>query len=113
MTIALRTAVFALAMLQLGASTLLPAVDAVLEAEPLTAPIHVESPGNEDCASHHDHLFCQVVRSLSAEARAASPVMMPAAACPFLVMGLDGHGVDAAHGAFLPGAAHPRAPPLA
>ena len=52
--------------LQLVAGAALPSADAVLEAERIALPTHVESPHNEDCPSAHDHLFCQVVRSLAA-----------------------------------------------
>lgn len=61
-----RLGVLALAVLHLGAAAVLPGVDARLDGGLLNAPIHVESPGTDDCPTHHDHLFCQVVRSFSA-----------------------------------------------
>lgn len=53
-------------LLQLVAAAALPSADAVLEAERVGTPLHIESPHNEDCPTSHDHLFCQVVRSLVA-----------------------------------------------
>ncbi len=50
--------------LQLVAGAALPSADALLEAERIGLPTHVESPHTEDCPAAHDHLFCQVVRSL-------------------------------------------------
>ena len=39
--------------------------DALLEAEVWSTPAHVESPQAADCGAQHDHVFCQMVRSLS------------------------------------------------
>ncbi|MDE2677906.1 MAG: hypothetical protein OXI76_08370 [Gemmatimonadota bacterium] len=52
-------------LLHIGVAAVLGPADAVLDAERALAPIHIESPGYEDCASHHGHLFCQLVRALS------------------------------------------------
>lgn len=53
-------------LLQLFAVAVLPSADAMLDAERASLPLHIESPHNEDCHTGHDHLSCQVVRSLSA-----------------------------------------------
>jgi hypothetical protein len=51
------------AMLQMVGAVVLPAADGQLDIERFGTPVHVESKGGDDCASHHDHVFCQVVRS--------------------------------------------------
>jgi hypothetical protein len=108
----MRVAVLAMALLQIGASVVFPTADAVLEAKTVGAPAHVESPGNEDCATHHDHLFCQVVRSLSS-ARVATPQREATlSALPILRLEPRSEASAIAYGAVLPGTAHPRAPPL-
>lgn len=38
--------------------------DLLREAEDARAEVHLEGEGAQDCAPHHDHLFCQVVRSM-------------------------------------------------
>lgn len=42
----------------------LPAADAVLEAASVGTPTHVEAPTDEACGNPHDHLFCQLCRTL-------------------------------------------------
>lgn len=37
------------------------------------APVHVESPEDDGCPDGHNHLFCQVARSLSGSATAPRP----------------------------------------
>ena len=53
-----------LALVQLGVTAVGPLVDGVLEdrADPV---VHVESESGEDCGTHHDHLFCQVCRTVA------------------------------------------------
>lgn len=58
-----RLGVLALALGQLAAGVVLPAADGHLDLEVFGAPVHVESHGEEDCKPHHDHAFCQVMRS--------------------------------------------------
>jgi hypothetical protein len=64
-------------LLQLVASVALPAADAALDADNAALPVHVESPHSENCPATHDHLFCQVVRSLAAVSAGggAAPVL--------------------------------------
>ena len=59
-----RVAAACLALFQIGSTSALTHADALLDAERMGTPAHVESPENSDCAIHHGHLFCQVVRSL-------------------------------------------------
>lgn len=59
-----------LALVQLVALGVLPAADAVLDIEQMELPLHIESEGSKECAPPHDHVFCQVVRSLAAAAEA-------------------------------------------
>lgn len=53
----------ALLVAQLSAVGALPALDALLEAQSYDAAPHVEAP-ETDCASVHDDLYCQLLRSL-------------------------------------------------
>ena len=106
-----RFGVLLLALLQLGAAGVQSA-DAILEAEGASLPTHVESEESEDCGVQHDHLFCQVVRSLSAVAWRGD---VPG------VIGLHDHrsfrlpgDADVLSSAVDPdGSARPRAPPVA
>lgn len=61
-----RMAAVSMVLLQLVAASALPSADALLEAGQVGLPLHVESEHNEDCPASHDHLICQVVRSLEA-----------------------------------------------
>ena len=58
-----RLGVLFLAMLHMVDATVLPAADGRLVVEGYTTPTHIESEGRDDCAPHHDHVFCQAVGS--------------------------------------------------
>ncbi len=58
-----RLGVLVMAVFQLTAAVALPAADGVLDMDRYGTPTHVESEGSDDCAPHHDHAFCQVVRA--------------------------------------------------
>lgn len=101
------------ALLQIGSTVALTHADALLDGERMGAPDHVESPESTDCAVHHGHLFCQVVRSLSqatvspditAEAGPAPPILDAEADC-------EKGGINRAPILF--GAVSPRGPPTA
>ena len=59
-----RFGVACVGLFHIGAAAALGTADAILDAELAITPVHIESPGSADCASHHGHL-CQLVRSLS------------------------------------------------
>jgi hypothetical protein len=71
-----RLGVLAMAVFQLTGAVALPAADGVLDMDRYGTPAHVESGGSDDCAPHHDHAFCQVVRAtaLANPSRAVSSV---------------------------------------
>lgn len=101
-----------LAVFHLGATSALSAADGVLDVERFDAPMHVESEGSEDCAPHHDHAFCQVVRSTAfgapSQASAQADLRLPASPVahpPAVEATTPSRGL-------LPGTAGPRAPPL-
>jgi len=60
-----RIAVVAFATFQVGFSATVPIADALLEAASFALPLHVESAGEDPCAPGHDHLFCQLCRTLT------------------------------------------------
>jgi len=100
-------------LLQLAAATALPAADAVLDAERVALPLHVESPHSESCPGSHDHLFCQVVRSLSAIS--APQAIGELQDLPAWLVG-EGPRVDRTDATLRPslrGPTSPRPPPLA
>jgi len=63
-----RIPAFVLALSQICVATVLPAADALLDGEVVGTRSHVESPDSE-CATHHDELYCQLVRTLAAQHR--------------------------------------------
>jgi hypothetical protein len=101
-----------LASLQLGVSTAVVALDSILDGERAGSTLHVEAQDSEACATHHDHLFCQVVRSLSS-ATGASPVTHSSAATAVVSAVVPTHGADAIRPTLLSGSIGSRAPPLA
>jgi hypothetical protein len=54
-----------LLLLQLGLPSVLSALELTRDADSAGQVVHIESEGAEDCALHHDHHFCQVVRNLT------------------------------------------------
>lgn len=74
-----RGAVLVLALLQLVAAGLVPVADAGLQAYGVEGKVHVEASGSADCSAPHDHLFCQLCRTLLLAA-----VLGPAYPAPLL-----------------------------
>ncbi len=106
-----RSAAALLALVQFGVSTAVVVADASLDGEQVGQTAHVESLGNEECATHHDHLFCQVVRSLAAATRGhGAPTLQADGAFVSLEALPAEHDVRAV--ATFSGASGPRAPPL-
>ena len=102
-----------LALLQLVAFSALPTADAVLDASQLGLPLHVESEGVPECASHHDHLFCQVVRSLSSATGTVEVGGLADAPPPIRRLEAQTSGGDLLARRLLTRSIGPRAPPLA
>lgn len=74
-----RTAIGLLAVFQLGAAIAVPAVDAVLEAQEIGASAHFETQGSDHgCHTGHDHLICQLVRSMGQATLSPSVRSVPA-----------------------------------
>ena len=102
-----------IAMMQIGVFAVLSPVDALLDAGQIASPVHVESPENRACAAQHNHLFCQVVRSLSsATPTGRIAVADTPAPSVFTTEGPRGDA-PAKSATFLIGAINPRGPPLA
>ncbi len=93
---------------QLAASSAIPAADAVLDSGTAEESTHVEGPQTE-CTTHHDDLFCQIVRSLAVQ-RAGTPPTKVARRTP---VPLAAHAPPRtiAGSASLAGPFGPRAPP--
>jgi hypothetical protein len=108
-----RLGVLVLAVLQLVGATVLPGADAKLDVEGYGTPVHVESEGNHDCTPHHDHLFCQVVRSTAMANPARPAAEVPALVAPVAVRVMRGAEVLRARTEARTGSASPRAPPSA
>ncbi|MCA1792225.1 MAG: hypothetical protein LC667_20970 [Thioalkalivibrio sp.] len=106
-----RLGVLVLAVMQLVGATVLPGADGKLDVERYGTPVHVESEGNHDCTPHHDHLFCQVVRSTAMANPAQSAAEVPALVAPVSVHALHGAEVLRVRTEALVGCASPRAPP--
>lgn len=60
-----RFGVLSLSLLQLAVFAGLPTADAVLEARGLSTVVHIEGENSEDCDAGHNHLMCQLTRTLS------------------------------------------------
>ena len=108
-----RLGVLVLAVLQLVGATVLPGVDGKLDVELYGTPVHVESEGSHDCMPHHDHLFCQVVRSTAMANPAQSAAEVRALVAPEVVRALRGSEVLRVRTEARTGSASPRAPPFA
>lgn len=108
-----RLGVLVLAVLQLGGAVALPAADGVLDMDRYGTPTHVESQGTDDCAPHHDHAFCQVVRAtaLANPSRAVSSVGV--GDLVHQLHALDGSAEVDVTSPVLQGSTGPRAPPSA
>lgn len=108
-----RLGVLVMAVLQLGGAVALPAADGVLDMDRYGTPSHVESEGSDDCAPHHDHAFCQVVRAtaLANPSRALSSVGVGHRV--HLLHPLGGSAEVDITSPVLEGSTGPRAPPSA
>ena len=106
-----RTAIACVALLQMGSTIALTHADALLDGERMGAPDHVESPETSDCAVHHGHFFCQVVRSLSQAAVSPDIATEAGPAPPILVAEAECEADEVKRAPILFGAASPRAPP--
>lgn len=60
-----------LALVQLSAAVVAPLVDASTGGAGERV-VHIESESGSDCAVHHDHLFCQVCRTVALAGRDAA-----------------------------------------
>jgi hypothetical protein len=101
-----------MALLQLGAAAALPSADAMLDAERVGIPLHIESPHSENCPASHDHLFCQVVRSLAAVSAAKRVGTLYDIAPPLAGDGASIDRIDAELRPTLRGPTAPRPPPF-
>lgn len=68
-----------LALVQFSVTVGAPLADAALE-EGADRVAHVESESGDECGVHHDHLFCQVCRTVALSGRDAPPARLPR--CP-------------------------------
>jgi hypothetical protein len=85
----LRLATSALALFHLLVAGLSPWADARLEASEAEVVTHIEAERSRACAAGHDHVFCQVCRTVSlgagpAPAQAVTPLGTPAVGATFL-----------------------------
>jgi hypothetical protein len=104
-----RVASFWLLLAQFAAAVAIPAADALLEARASSESVHVESAETE-CATHHDELYCQTVRSLAGQVGARTPQAAAGTRAVVLVANLSASSV--ADPRAVPGApVGPRAPP--
>ncbi len=60
-----RWGVLLLALVQLAGPIGLQVVDAALDGEDYSTPVHIEGEGQEECADGHGHLICQTLRSMA------------------------------------------------
>ena len=100
-----------LALLQLGASTLFVVADALLDREHARSTLHIESEGSEECQTDHDHLFCQVVRSLGAATGADASCTVDTG-IPEADARIESYRSDFVPSPRPPGVTGPRGPPL-
>lgn len=66
----------ALLLLQLGLPSVVSALEIMRDSDGAGSVVHIESEGSEDCGLHHDHHFCQVVRTLAEGQRRAAPPLV-------------------------------------
>lgn len=111
--LARRGAVLVLALLQLAAAGLVPAADAGLGSVGVEGALHIEASGSEDCGAPHDHLFCQLCRTLALTALLGPAQPAPSLGLPPLheVAGRSGEAM--ASPALRHRSSGPRAPPSA
>jgi hypothetical protein len=99
-----------LALLNLCAMSVV-ALDAVIDGELAGTSIHIESHQSTDCETHHDHIFCQVVRSLGSASVAKDRPTIDSGT-PVLDVPSEFRSGRLFRSAALPGFAGPRGPPL-
>ncbi len=99
----------ALLVAQLAAVVVLPAYDALLEAELFGVSLHMEAP-TTDCAVAHDEFFCKVLRSQAhGRPESAGPSVLAASSLCAHAQPQPRLIADVIRSA---GAVGPRAPPL-
>jgi len=108
----LRLGVLLLAAFHLGVAATVPVADAMLELESVGEPMHIEAERDVSCGDGHEHVFCQLCRSLSlgAPPRAIAhggPDGIDGAPCRFRTDGSVARHVPSS------GPVGSRAPPLA
>lgn len=108
-----RLGVLVLAMFQLGGAVALPAADGVLDMDRYGTPTHVESQGSDDCAPHHDHAFCQVVRATALASPSRAVTSVGVGDVVHQLHPLGGSAEVDIRSAVLQGSTGPRAPPSA
>ena len=108
-----RAGVAGISFLYMVVTIALGPADAILDAASLGSRTHIESPHEANCASHHGHLLCQVVRSLSFAgiSRWESATDRPAPEVRCVEMGGDTGEIKRAP--ILLGSVIPRGPPVA
>lgn len=108
-----RSGALLLALLQLSAVGLAPAVDAGAQAAAQAATLGVEAPDTERCGTHHDHVTCQFCRVLGL-AGTMAPAGPSALVARIPVLAVGAPSVDPAlAGPTVCGGVGSRAPPLA
>jgi hypothetical protein len=108
----LRVGVLLLAAFHLGVATAVPIADALLELASVGVRTHVESARESACGDGHEHVFCQLCRTVGL---AVLPrVTARGCATPEVTTygTLPNRDSDARH-VTLSGSIGPRAPPLA
>lgn len=111
--LARRGAVLVLALLQLAAAGLVPVADAGLGPIGVEGTLHVEASGSEDCSAPHDHIFCQLCRTLVLTAVLGPAQPAPSLTLPSLHAAAGGNGEGVASPALRLRSSGPRAPPTA
>jgi len=102
-----------IAVMQAGVFAVLSPADALLDAERYGTPVHVEPPDHRGCPSQHNHLVCQVVRSLVSVTPTGRIAFTDIAATSVFTTDRPSGEVPAKSATFLIGAINPRGPPLA
>ncbi len=87
--------------------------DALLDAERYGSPAHIELPDHRGCPAQHNHLVCQVVRSLVSVTPTGPIPFADIAATSVFTTDRPSGEVPAKSATFLIGAINPRGPPLA
>lgn len=99
-------------MIHLGAAAALGPVGAILEAESAATPVHIEPLAHPDCPYHHEHLFCQLVRSPAFAGVPRDPGLENAPAPPVRQAGRTRESSLARSSPIMSGSIIPRGPPI-